>query len=75
VSRVAGGSARKTCLLTILPDLAAGTLGNVLRLGRRVGVPEAEMRLLRLAYGLGRVIQAGLVASPKVVEEGRAASH
>lgn len=30
-------------------------------MGRRVGVKDADMKLLRLVYGLARVIQSNLV--------------
>lgn len=33
------------------------TVGSVLRMGRRVGLKEEEMKLLRLVYGLERIIQ------------------
>lgn len=36
------------------------TVGNVLRMGRRVGQDEGNMARLRLVYGLLRVVQGGL---------------
>jgi hypothetical protein len=41
-----------------LPSFLTGTIGNVLRMGRRVGVKDEDMKVLRLVYGLCRVIQA-----------------
>lgn len=33
------------------------TVGNVLRMARRLGVEDKEITILRLVYGLGRVLQ------------------
>lgn len=62
--RQKGGSHKPSALVDILtgrPFEVEVTIGNVLKMGRRVGVKDEDLKILRLVYGLARVIQSNQV--------------